>query len=274
MDNRPNPDAAPNIAPDIAGEIAAAFAWWREAGVDRDFHDEPRGWLAGEEAPLSKSNQPYPREGGDFRPSDGARPDERGPRLRGDAGNVPPAPAIVSEDLPGDLAAFAQWWLSEPSLDGGRLSGRVPPRGSQGAKLMVLVAHPEREDEERLLSGPQGRLLGAMLPAMGIAPEEAYVAAALPRHTPHADWPAIAAGGMDAILRHHVTLAAPQRLLAFGGNILPLVSNDPAKNHTDLQQFNHESGSIPLLMDRDLAVLLERPGWKARFWTRWLDWTE
>ena len=34
----------------------------------------------------------------------------------------------------------AGWWLSEPSLDGGTVQGRVAPRGSAGAELMVLVA--------------------------------------------------------------------------------------------------------------------------------------
>lgn len=247
MDIRPNTGAGT----DIAGEIAAAFAWWREAGVDRDYLDEAQDWLAGDE-PEAASTPPLP-------PS---RPDRA----------ATPLPAIAREGLPGDLETFAAWWMTEPSLDGGRVADRVPPRGKTGAELMILVPHPEREDSGRLLSGAQGRLLEGMLAAMGLTADDVYLAAALPRHTPHADWAGIAAQGMGDILARHVALAAPRRLLIFGSGISPLLSNDPAKNPDDLEQFNHESGSVPLLVGRDLSMLLERPGWKARFWTRWLDW--
>lgn len=247
MDNRPNHGAT-----DFAGAIEGAFAWWREAGVDCEFHDEAQNWLAENEPPAAPPVTASTSLPGRSMPT--------------------PMPVIAKDGLPEDLEAFAAWWLSEPSLDGGRTADRVPPRGPRGAKLMVLVPHPEREDGERLLSGPQGRLLDGMLAAMGVGPDEAYVSAALPRHTPHADWAGIASQGMGSIMARHVALASPERLIAFGSNILPLLSNDPAKNPDDLKHFNHESGSVPLLVGRDLAMLLERPGWKARFWTQWLDW--
>lgn len=239
---------------DLGAQIAGAFAWWRGAGVDGDLHDTPQNWLA-DDAPQAAA-PPAPVV------------------ARSDRAEPAPPQGMANGPLPEDLAAFADWWLAEPALDGGRVADRVAPRGSAGARLMVLVPHPEREDTERLLSGPQGALLEAMLGAMGLSPDEAYVAAALPRHTPHADWPEIAGRGMGAILSRHVALARPERLIVFGGNILPLLSNDPAKKPDDLEQFNHESGSVPLLVGRDLAMLLERPGWKAGFWTRWLDWAK
>jgi len=234
----------------LGDQISAALAWWRDAGVDRDFHDTPQSWLAAAE----------PEPAIAAAPAAPVRPPEA------------PAPTIARAGLPDDLTRFGEWWMTEPSLDGGRSADRVPPRGPSGAKLMILVPHPERTDEDRLLAGPQGRLLDAMLAAMGIAPDETYYASALPRHTPHADWAGIAALGMPAILARHVALARPARVLAFGNVILPLLSNDPTKNSDDLDQLNHESGSVPLLVGRDLAMLLERPGWKSRVWTRWLDW--
>ena len=263
--------------PAFSADLTAAFSWWRDAGVDCDFHDEPQSWLVAPEVAASKDQRP--RTGGDLGPQgENFSPAERAPTPLGDAGvqtpDLAPGPMIDRSALPQDLAAFAAWWLTEPSLAGGRVTGRVPPRGATGAKLMVLVPHPERDDAEHLLSGPQGRLLDAMLAAMGLTAEETYLAAALPRHTPHADWAGIAAQGMGAVLARHIALARPERLLVFGGAILPLLSNDPTKNPTDLSQFNLETGTIPLLLDRHLAVLLERPGWKARFWTRWLDWSE
>ncbi|MBW8755706.1 MAG: hypothetical protein JF595_16475, partial [Sphingomonadales bacterium] len=41
-------------------EIAAAFDWWRDAGVDCDYGDEPTQWLAPAASLL-------PRDGGDLR---------------------------------------------------------------------------------------------------------------------------------------------------------------------------------------------------------------
>ena len=238
----------PAVPPALAEEIAAAFDWWREAGVDGDWLDRPRGWLAppvAESAPAVAANPAKPIA------------EIKLPKL----------------EIPSDFETFFAWWQSEPLLDNGQTSARVSPRGPCHAEVMVLVAEPEREDRDRLLSGPQGRLLDAMLAAMGIAPGSTYVASILPRHTPHADWQAVRAAGLGEVLSRHVALAAPKRLIAFTGNILPLLGHDPANNPDSSRQFNHGAGSVPLLAARELAALLERPRWKAGFWKSSLDWT-
>lgn len=246
-----------------AEEIAGAFDWWRDAGVDLAFTDVPQSWLAKTEIAPPAS----PCVGGDLRPQGSPSAADRGPRVREDAPVQPIAP------LPADLPAFIPWWLSEPSLDGGRVAGRVPPRGAAEAELMILVPDPEPDDTDVLLSGLQGKLLDAMLQAMGVAPETAYVASVLPRHTPLADWPALTAGALPAVLAHHVRLVAPKRLLVFGGSVLPLLGHELPNSSASLPRFNHEIGSVPLLVDRDLPALLAKPAWKGRFWQRWLDWT-
>jgi uracil-DNA glycosylase len=242
--------------PDIHQQIAAAFDWWRDAGVDSDFTDDPRNWIAMEEAAAKTQAAPPPVR-----------------QFVAPAPDAPETAAIAASSIPADLPGFVDWWLSEPALDAGRVAGRVPPRGSAQPELMVIVPHPEAEDSERLLSGPQGRLLDAMLQAMGVAPDAAYVASALPRHTPHADWAAAAASGLGLALGRHVKLVAPRRLIVFGSNILPLLGNDPPNIPADSQQFNHEGMSVALLVARELGALLERPRWKAGFWQRWLEWS-
>lgn len=238
---------------DLNEQIAAALDWWREAGVDGDLQDEPQQWIK-PEAPVEAAAVAE-------KPAIAAAPPL-------------PLPAQLDRSAwPQELAAFAPWWLADPWLDEGRTSGRVPPRGLANAELMVLVAEPEREDSETLLSGPQGRLLAAMLAAMGVAPEQAYIGSVLPRPMPHADWTAIAARGLGELARHHVALAAPKRLLVFGGSILSLLGHDPAQSSSASGEFQHGDLTVPLLAARDLAVLLERPRWKAGFWQNWLDWT-
>jgi DNA polymerase len=235
----------------LARQVAGALDWWREAGVDLAFADQPQGWI-----------------------KQAAEPDAP-------ARHAPAAPVARAEPLvriggdpatwPQGLAKFAPWWLSEPSLDGGSVTGRVPPRGEAGAALLVLVEQPEEADTASLLSGPDGGLLKGFLTSAGI--DSVYVASVLPRAMPHPDWAALAAQGLDAVLLHHLALAAPQRLLAFGGNILPLLGHDPAKSPEILLRLNQEGAQVPVLASRDLATLRARPAWKAGLWRRWLDWT-
>ena len=235
----------------VAEMVAAAFGWWREAGVDGDFHDEPVDWLA---APVIEEAAPPP-------PAPLPEP-------------VRAAPVVARIDLsamPSELAAFHGWWLAEPTLDEGRTTGRVPPRGEAGADLMILVPQPEAGDGEALLSGPQGRLIGAMLAAMGV--KSAYLASTLVRPTPQPDWARMAAAGMGAVLSRHVALVRPRRLIVMGGSILPLLGHDPPLSAHPIRSFNHEGGSVPLLATRDPAMF-ERAATKARFWRDWLAWTD
>jgi len=238
--------------------IAAAFDWWREAGVEGDLGDEPVNWLA-----LSGSRTPA-------EPSAAAAVPAVPPLQDQDAGgDVAP---FTLQSLPGEIGAFRQWWMSAPELDSGPASSRVPPRGQPGAGLMIVVPQPEAGDSDRLLSGPQGRLLDAMLDAMGHDADAIYLASVLPCRTPHADWGAIASRGLGIALAHHVGLAVPGRLIVFGGNILPLLGNILPNSADTSLRFNHDGTDIPLLAARSLESLLERKAWKAGFWKDWLGW--
>jgi DNA polymerase len=235
--------------PDLAEQIAGALAWWREAGVDADFAAEPRRWLTEPEAapdPATVSPQP------DFAPT-----------------CPPPLPA---EPLPADLSAFTSWWLTDSALPG-EPARRIPPRGPVGAKAMILVATPEHEDSERLLSGPQGRLLEAICAALGWADDEVYLASAIPSHDPLPDWWALAATKLGQAVLHHVSLAAPERVLILGSNVLSLIGHDMTNKPAFLPDINHEAARFPLLAELDLAALLAQPRLKGGLWGRLLDWT-
>lgn len=241
-------------------DIAAAMDWWRLAGVDLEFSENPVAWLAPPEVRPTGTPQMSARGSSAPAPEPGPLAPQRG--IGGDPAG-----------WPRDLADWQDWWLTEPSLDGGTVRGRVAPRGSAGAELMVIVGHPEEVDSEELLSGPEGRLLFAMLGAIGVPPDAIYLASALPRHTPVADWDALAHCGLGAILRHHVGLVRPRRLLAFGLGIPSLLGNDPAQTAQNSSQFYHDGLTIPLLGARELRSLLAKPSWKAGLWRRLLDWT-
>ncbi len=235
-------------------EIAAALQWWRDAGLEHDFADEPADWLA-RPAPAVTEVAPPPKP---VEIKSAPKPLERlgGPR----------------ESWPQDLAAFQAWWLAEPSLDNGQVAERVPPRGPANAALMVLVEHPESDDREHLLSGPQGRLLNAILTALGLLPDEVYVASVLPRHMPLPDWAVLGEAGLGELALHHVALAAPKRLISFGANVSSLLGHDPAKTAETLPQTYQVGADVPALAARGLDTLMARPQGKARLWQALLNW--
>jgi uracil-DNA glycosylase len=246
--------------PPLTEAIAGALEWWREAGVDCAFVDEPVSWLAeAKVAPAEPETPPSPALKAIAPPA--APPP------------VPEAPRFDPATIPASLEAFQAWWMSEPALGDGSTARRVPPRGAAGADLMVLVPEPESEDRETLLSGPQGKLLDAMVAAFGLTTDRVYFASALPRHLPGADWDAITRSGFGAAVATHVALVAPKRLIVFGQSVLPLLSHDPPQQPADLREFNHEGGNVPMLACRSLAALLEQPRWKARVWQAWLELT-
>lgn len=239
--------------------MAATLDWWRAAGVDCAFSDDPTAWLAEVEA------EPGARAAPQRRSVDPAP-----------APAKPSAPSIGGDPAtwPTDLDEFARWWLTEPTLDPAPPSRRVPPMGKSGAELMVLVPMPEDGDEAVLLSGRAGKLLDSMLTAMGLSRDLIYLAAALPSRVPAPDWNALGEAGMRGVLSHHVALAAPKRLLVFGRSVVSaLLSHDPAKNPDNLRSFNHESGNVPVGAGMDLEALLAKPALKAGVWKLWLEWT-
>lgn len=267
----------------LAREFEAALAWWQAAGVDRDFTDDATAWLAPLPvgAPLAGA---HPDLAGTAAPRSGPASDQRQPSAaplpRAAAREAEPAvPAAARRDLlgdspPADLAAFRSFWMETPGLAPATGFARVAPRGEAGARLMVLVPQPEAGDEATLLSGPQGRLLANILAAMGLDESAVYIAAALPCHTPMADLAALAASGLDAVTAHHVSLVSPERLIAFGTGLAPLLgaAGDAAGEH-GLRVINHERGKTPAMTSETLDALIDMPRLKARFWRRWIEWS-
>lgn len=238
----------------MAREIAGALQWWRDAGLEHDFTDEPHDWLARPAPAVTEAAPPPPPV----------------------AVKAAPKPLVrlggAAESWPQDLAGFTAWWLAEPTLDNGQIAGRIAPRGPANAALMVLVEHPESEDRDRLLSGPQGRLLDAILAALELTGEQVYVASLLPRHMPLPDWAMLAEAGLGDLALHHLALAAPKRLISFGANVSSLLGHDPAKTAETLPQTYQVGAHVPALAAPGLDTLMARPRGKARLWQALLDW--
>lgn len=258
-------------------EYAAAQAWWNDAGVDQDYGDVATDWLAPPDPGSSPGVSPGASPGAGHAASSPlpSEPKRNSLPAAKDAPEPAQVPRLGGEKSawPGDLTTFQSWWLTEPSLDGGGSFPRIAPRGSAGARLMIIVAEPEEQDSAHLLSGPLGKFLGNILAAMGLPAEGVYVASVLPRHMPLPDWDHLQAAGIGELLHHHITLAAPDKICALGRNIWPLLGHDLTQGPAFLPNFNHDGRSVPTLGAEGLAELLRSPPRRKRFWQRWLEWT-
>lgn len=253
------PDIANANGHDWDAAVTAALDWWRDAGVDHAFVDDPQDWLA--EA---------------RKPKDAAPPAPMKP-LRELAAERDDSPTVVKvsakADWPQTLEAFGPWWLTEPALAPSGLN-RLLPVGGCGADLMILVPMPSADDGDALLSGRAGRLLDAMLAAFDIDRSRTYIASALPAHVPMPDWQHHKQAGLGDVLLHHIALAAPKRLLILGASgVSALIGHDPTNLAQSLRAINQEGPPIPALPAWDLEAMLQRPSLKGSFWGRWLEWT-
>lgn len=260
--------------PDISFtyEYETALAWWQAAGVDCDFTDDATAWLADVTAGTTLLQA---STSADAHRAAAATRQSQAPSLTGVATASALAIPSSRRDLlgdspPGDLAAFRQWWVDAPELDTVRLNPRISPRGERGSSLMVIVPQPEESDSKRLLEGPQGRLLANILAAMGLNDSAVYFASALPCHTPMADLSAIGIGGMDAVLAHHIALAAPQRVLVLGTGLSTYLIPEEDEH---LREINQTVVNTPIMVSETLEAMLHMPQLKVRFWKRWIEWS-
>ncbi len=247
-------------------DLNSAFDWWRGAGVDCDFADDATAWLADPADMEAKTgingDAPHVQKQKQAPKSD---PEQSKPIIK--------RVDLLGPSKPSSLEEFRTFWMEAPGLDAIGPRGRVPPRGNASAKLMVLVTDPEERDRGRLLDGPQGELLAQILRAMGIGEGDAYLASALPRHTPMADTAGLAAAGMDAVTAHHIALVQPKAVLALGSNILPLLGTQSPKEPASLREINLSYLPSRVIATDGLDSLMAMPRLKARFWRRWIEWS-
>ncbi|WP_340587524.1 hypothetical protein [Erythrobacter alti] len=237
--------------PDIplAEQYGAAIDWWRDAGVDCLFEDDIQVMLSEKEpAAIAPSTV---QAGGVDEPE-----------------TAKPKPAFSTKELPGDLDAFRDWWMSAHELPTGS-APRIAPRGEIGSPLMLVAPMPEIDDTERLLAGPQGTMLGNISHALGHGADTPYFASALPAYITLPDWDALGAAGFGSVLRHHIALAKPRRVILFGSKLPALLGQDAAAPPESITEI----AGVPALATFAPERLLDHPRQRARLWHRLLEWT-
>lgn len=228
----------------------SALDWWEEAGVDMFVDDAPRDWLA------QPAVAPAPVAAVANRP---AAPS---------AGPQPVAIATAPAALPGDLAAFRAFLLADVSVPG-PAAARIDATGDPASGAMLILDMPEQGDRAsgRLLSGEVGQLFDKMLGAMGLSRDTAYLAPLSPARSASGRLTPEHIAALGALMRHHIALAAPRRLLLLGDAPTRALLGFPSM---EARGRRHEvagpAGPIPTIASFHPRLLVQTPSAKKAAW--------
>jgi DNA polymerase len=220
-----------------AEAAASLIGWWLDAGVDVAIAEEPRDWLG---------KSPLPATG----VADGIVDESR---------SVP----VAKRDTLEDFHAWLNQASDLPLFHAG--AARALPHGPANAGIMLISDLPGREcaAEGRPIGGEAWQLTVRMLAAIGFKPDEAYVASLSCFPTPGQRIDPAALERCASIMREHIALVAPRRLLLLG--------DGPAKALTGQSAVQargriHRIDGIPAVATMHPRLLLERPQDKAHAW--------
>ncbi|KTE34904.1 MULTISPECIES: uracil-DNA glycosylase family protein [unclassified Sphingopyxis] len=250
----------------MGGQNSALLAqsyhdWWSLAGVDALVGETPAGWLA-----ALPANDPAPK-----------------PRLAAPEPEIAPLPTALQRqevieapvakgpvEIPTEWAAFQSWLAEHPDVPSSQWeTRRVLPVGEPGAPLMLLTAWPEVDDQRdgQLFTGPAGKLLDAMLAAIGTKRGDTYLASLAVTRPPGGRCDEAAAADLDRLLWHHLRLARPGRLLLIGSDITRMAAKIALPDARGrLLDINQDGGKVEAVAIAHPAMLLARPAQKAAAW--------
>jgi DNA polymerase len=224
------------VTQDGADALRSLVSWWQLAGVDVTVDDSPRQWLRAAAAPP-------------IAPSE-ARPD------------------LVSDTLPITLEALVSWLSSAetfPALG----ADRPVPAGAVSGGLMLLTDMPDVEDASAgtLVAGTAGRLLDAMLGAIGRDRPSVYLASLAPGRPATGRIDATLEQELGRIARHHIALVRPRAVLMLGdATTRALTGVNLAQARGSIHPVNLDGGTVPSIATFHPRFLLQQPARKADAW--------
>lgn len=226
---------------DWRASIASALEWWRDAGVDCEIDDLPHDWLVRAPAPPVVE------------------------RLPGQVAET----AVAPPTLPATLDEFAAWRLGPAAPEAGWPGQALGTQGDVASGLMIVVDMPDREDDSAgsLLSGNAGALFDRMLAAIGRDRQSIYLAALAVKRPPAGRVTEEMGQKLEALIRHHLSLARPKRVLVLGNAASRAITGlDVANARASLREVNHGGGTSEVVASFHPRFLLEKPVAKADAW--------
>lgn len=233
--------------------------WWTLSGVDTLVGENPADWLV----------QPLPEKAAPKTPI----PTESVPiaKIMAKAGtDIAPPTARPPAELPAEWGDFQQWLAKGEDVPGSQWDARrVIPVGPANAPLMVLTAWPEVDDQREgaLFTGAAGRLIKAMLRAIGQDRADCYIASLAITRPPGGRCSTEDMIELQRLMWHHVQVANPGRLLLMGNDIARIFAGLSRTEATGkLLNVNQHGVNVEAVAIPHPATLLSRPAQKAAAW--------
>jgi uracil-DNA glycosylase family 4 len=218
------------------GEAAAELLdWWIEAGVDIAVAESPRDWL--------RAPEPGPA-----------------PQPQAETG------ANVAEPSHQTLAEMRDWLASSLQLPLASASARrILPHGPENAEVMLISDAPALEDlaSGQPIGGDAWALAVKMLAAIGIDSDAAYSAPLTSFYSPGTRPSPADRERCAEIVRKHIALVKPRRLVLFGDTAAKALLGQPlaaARGHA------HKVEGVRTIATYHPRWLMQRPGDKALAW--------
>ncbi len=145
---------------------------------------------------------------------------------------------------------------------------RVLPTGPAAAPLMLIADVPDSADIEagRLLSGAQGRLIDAMLAAIGLTRDTCRIASIGLTRPVGGRLDGADAERLVAIARHHVALVQPKAVLLLGQQSAQLIAGEAISPTPRQHSLNHDGVKTASFAIHHPRLMLERPLLKRPAW--------
>lgn len=257
-------------------ELESYWQWWRMAGVEQGYAEEPSGWLeAVAEEKAKTASQPISA-------SKAQQGDPKNAAIAGQQNNIrrqPAAPSPIAErpkQLPENFEDIALWWQTSDDIIMTSGSGpRILPALINAPKLLIISDMPDQDDVERLFTGSSGALLNNILDAAHIERETAALLSLWPQYSFAPNMEMDRQSYWREIVQHLITLIDPQHIMLFGkfANMI-VTGKDLIENQRSLPNINHNQRSIPLSVSFHPRTLLNRPTLKRAAWNDWLKFRE
>lgn len=240
--------------------------WWTRAGVVDAVQDTPAGWL---DAPVRVAAPARDSHAADARAA--AQLAEVAPSRARNETPSPPVPTPAAPlTMPSDPLEFAAWLATGPDVPGaGWDVARVLPQGPVGASLMVMALCPEMDDmaAAQPFAGRAGKLLDAMLAAIGLDRDHCYVATLASTRPPGGRIDADHAPGLRELFVQHLRVARPRRVLLVGNDMAALAADTSlAGARGRLLYLNHDGTKVETVAIPHPELLLARPTLKRAAW--------
>ena len=224
-------------------EAADLLGWWLDAGVDSAISEQPRDWLKANAAPARSAAM-----------------------LSAARVTAAMVVAPIPDALPDTLQAFEAWLASAAGLPLDEAGAkRILPHGPAEAEVMLISECPAREDatDDRPIGGTAWQLMVRMLASVRIEAASAYSASLACFHLPAGRLDPAALDRCADLMRHHIALVKPKRILLLGDAPSRALIGQPL---TAARGRAHKIDGVRAVVTFHPRFLLARPADKALAW--------